>query len=59
MLKGIKVSIKNVYGSDIIYPICDTAKEFASIAGTKSLASRTIKSIRRLGYSVEVIAQTI
>ena len=59
MLKGIKVSIKNVYGSDIIYPICDDAKEFANLAGTKSLTASAIRSIRRLGYSVEIIPQTI
>tara|TARA_R100001377_G_scaffold2378_1_gene1585 strand:- start:934 stop:1269 length:336 start_codon:yes stop_codon:yes gene_type:complete len=64
----IKVSIKNVYGSDLIYPECDNAEEFARLTGlllirltgTKTLSqSATIESIRRLGYSVEVIAQTI
>lgn len=55
MHKGIKVSIKSVYGSDVAYPVCDDAKEFANLAGTKTLTASAIRSIRRLGYAVEVI----
>ena len=51
----IKVSIKNVYGSDLIYPGCDNAKEFAKLTGTKTLSQSAIESIKRLGYAVEVI----
>ena len=55
----IKVSLRNVYGSGLVYPVCDNAKEFASIAGTKTLSESAIESIRRLGYSVDIIPQTI
>ena len=55
----IKVSIKNVYGSDLIYPLSDNAKEFAKLTGTKTLSQSAIDSIKRLGYSVEIIPQTI
>tara|TARA_R110000751_G_scaffold288014_1_gene392977 strand:- start:55 stop:228 length:174 start_codon:yes stop_codon:yes gene_type:complete len=55
----IKVSIKNVYGSDLIYPECDNAEEFTKLTGTKTLSQSAIESIKRLGYAVEVMAQTL
>ena len=34
----IVIEIKNVYGVEMFYPICDKAKLFASIAGKKPLS---------------------
>lgn len=33
----ITVRIKNNYGQNVIYPVCDNADKFAWIAGTKTL----------------------
>lgn len=48
----ITVSIREVYGIKTVYPVCITAKIFASIAGTKTLTLGTLKKIEALGYSI-------
>lgn len=48
----VEVAIKNVYGVDKIYPVCENGKVFAQIAGTKTLTTDTIAKIRKLGYTV-------
>lgn len=50
----IQVEIKNVYGKELIYPICASAKTFADIADTKTLTFETIQLIKRLGYTIEI-----
>lgn len=55
----IKVAIKNVYGNDLVYPICDTAKLLAKLAGTKTLSSSTIQTLKDLGYVLEVSTPTL
>ena len=42
-----------------IYPECDIAKIFASIAGTDVLTQHTIDSIKKLGYNIIVKRETI
>lgn len=55
----IIVKIKNVYGTDTIYPVCAYAEEFAKLAGTKTLTKAAIASIRALGFKVVLEQQTI
>ena len=55
----ITVAIKNVYGNELIYPVCDKAKAFADIANTKTLANHVIAHIKRLGYSIQVQQRTL
>ena len=43
------VQIKSVYGQDKVYPICETGKAFARIAGTKSLTEQTIHEMKTIG----------
>lgn len=49
----IVVSIRDVFGRPTVYPVCDTAKAFAALAGTKTLGEHALKIIRQLGYSIE------
>lgn len=54
----IKVEIKEPYGNRLVYPVCDKAKLFASLAGIKTLGepqSHYIKNIKALGYKVIVV----
>ena len=37
MFKVIKIEVRDVYGRQKIYPICENAKRFAHIAGTTTL----------------------
>jgi hypothetical protein len=53
----IQVQVKTVYGVDKIYPICEDAKTFASIAGTKTLSCRDVENIKNLGFRVELVQQ--
>ena len=52
--KTITVRITSVYGAKTVYPVCETAKIFATIAGTKTLKPETINCIKALGYEVVV-----
>jgi hypothetical protein len=56
MTKTIQIQIRNVYGNEQAYPVCDAAKTFAEIAGSKTLTPATLRKIQRLGYEIEVIA---
>lgn len=52
----IVIRIREVYGNCLAYPVCDNAKEFARIAGTKTLSQDNLYSIERLGFVVKVDA---
>lgn len=52
----IQVRVMDVYGKRVVYPVCDKAKVFASIADTKTLTETTLRCIRKLGYDINVIA---
>lgn len=59
MPQSIKVTIKSVYGNDVVYPACMDAKRFADIAGSKTLTDRTLRLVRDLGYGIEVVHPTV
>ena len=46
------VEKKSVYGNQLVYPICNKAKLFASISGNKTLLPEVIEDIKKLGYSL-------
>jgi len=50
----ILVDVREVYGNRAVYPLCDTAKLFAALAGTKTLTHHALQPIERLGYLIEV-----
>ena len=50
----VVVEVKSVYGNDLIYPVSKNAKQFAMIAGTKTLSPHVITIIKSLGYFIEV-----
>jgi hypothetical protein len=55
----IIVRIKAQYGGYAIQPVCDKAKTFALIAGTKTLTPSAIECIKALGYTVAVEQQAL
>ena len=48
------VSIKTHYGTQYIYPVCQTAKHLAALTGKKTFSHRDIDTIKALGYSINV-----
>lgn len=51
----VQIQIKTVYGNVTYYPVNETAKRFATIAGTKTLSIANIKHIQALGFAVEYV----
>lgn len=51
---NILVDVRNVYGNESIYPVCEKSKLFASLAGTKTLTKYAIEKIKALGYVVSI-----
>lgn len=54
MQKIITVTIKSVYGTDVVYPMDRDSKVFAAIAGTKTLTKDTLRHIKALGYTIVI-----
>tara|TARA_R110000796_G_scaffold65782_2_gene151791 strand:- start:6331 stop:6522 length:192 start_codon:yes stop_codon:yes gene_type:complete len=53
-INSITVRKKSVYGNDLIYPVCEKAKTFSSIAKTTTLRIGDIELIKKLGYEIMV-----
>ena len=53
------VTIKNVYGKEMIYPANSVAQIFADIARQTTLSRDTLKLAAALGYKVEVKQPTL
>jgi len=53
------VTIKNVYGKEMIYPANSVAQIFADIARQTTLSRDTLKLAQALGYKVEVKQPTL
>jgi hypothetical protein len=51
----ISVQVKNVYGNQLVYPICDKAKYFAKLARTSTLTPQAIDLIKRIGFTIVVV----
>jgi hypothetical protein len=50
----ITVTVKNVYGTDTVYPVCDKAKLFCQLTGRKTLTANDLAVISKLGYAVRL-----
>ena len=48
-----KVEKKNIYGNELLYPVCQRAKIFAILTGQKTLSTGAIIKVKQLGYSVK------
>jgi hypothetical protein len=51
----LMVTIKNVYGTEMIYPANSVAQIFADIARQKTLSRETLKQAKALGYEIQVM----
>jgi hypothetical protein len=53
----ITVKRKQVFGNEVIYPVCDTAVCLTMLGDTKTLTPRQIGIIKALGYKINLEAQ--
>jgi hypothetical protein len=52
----ITVTVRNVYGNDLVYPADDQAARFIALLGTKTFNAYHLQHVRALGYEVRVAA---
>jgi hypothetical protein len=57
MKTEIQVIIRNVYGNQTIYPMCEQGKKLASLAGHKTLTDRDITIIKSLGFTIKIVTE--
>lgn len=57
MTRTIQIEVRDVYGVQTVYPVCEAAKLFASIAGTKTLTHRVLCDIEALGFEIVQVAK--
>ncbi len=53
------VEIKNVYGVERIYAVCNNAKLITKLKQSKTLNKEDISILRELGYQIETKQPTI
>lgn len=53
-LGKVSIRVDRVYGIVKIYPVCDRAKAFARIAGTKTLSLEDLGEITAMGFHLEL-----
>ena len=49
---SITIELKWQYGNCAFYPLCETSKRFAQIAGTKTLTQDALRIIKSMGYEI-------
>jgi endonuclease IV len=52
--KTYTVEIRDVYGKQTVYPVCDTAHTFAALTGCKTLTDLALMRINSLGYTMVI-----
>lgn len=53
--KTLKVTVKNVFGIERIYPYCERSEVFAILTNSRTLSENAVKWIKTLGYNFEVV----
>jgi hypothetical protein len=59
MTQTLTVQIKQVYGTEKIYPVSKEALIFAQLLGQTTLTRSDINKIKQLGYEIAVATETI
>jgi len=47
----LEVQIKNLYGRDVVYPVCEKSQLLTRLSGNRTLTSEAIAVIKQLGYT--------
>jgi len=52
----LEVYYKSVYGNDLCYPQCLTAKKLVRLTNQKTFSEYSLELIASLGYKIDVVA---
>jgi hypothetical protein len=55
----LTIEIKNVYGVERIYAVCNNAKLITKLKQSKTLSKDDISILRELGYTIQTKQPTI
>ena len=55
----LEVEVKNLYGRDVIYPVCEKSRLLAQLSGNRTLTSEAIAVIKQLGYTFTTTTKEI
>ena len=55
----LRVEVKRNYGTDHIYPKCDTSKLLISMSPNKTFTPTDINNLKKQGFSFETVASQI
>lgn len=51
-METLVLQLKNIYGTNRMYPICQSSRAFAHLTGTKTLSFDDLKDISFLGFRI-------
>lgn len=53
-MSTLLITVKNVYGNELIYPANETAEKFAQLLKKKTFDTSDLKKIQDLGFTIAV-----
>jgi len=53
------VEERNVYGNELIYPVCELSKELTELTGNKTITEDTKRKLKALGHTLVVEGKTL
>lgn len=53
--KTLQVTVKQIYGNELVYPACEQSKLLCKLTNTKTFTEQSISIIKQLGFSFQVI----
>lgn len=56
---GLEVEVKNVYGRDVVYPVCEKSRLLAQLSGNRTLTPEAVAVIKTLGYTFTTTTKEI
>lgn len=55
----LEVEVKNLYGRDVVYPVCEKSRLLTRLSGNRTLTSEAIAVIKQLGYTFTTTTKEI
>jgi len=57
--KNLKIEVRRNYGTDHVYPKCDTSRLLISMSPNKTFTPANINNLKKQGFSFETVASQI